>query len=218
MARINVEDRGVTMRSTLSALLLSLSVLGSHTATALAQTEFQILEEPVLTIRNPEEDTEERVRRIEERFFNIVDRASEERLEITVEGGERAARIAINGSMLLEVTAEDAAANATGKAIALAEVWAQRLRTILEQPEVSRELFQTANLPDEIVVAGRRYVKGKESVPDRGQFVTDGSRGADLVLFWVSEPEKESVGMPTPPPEQIYVINRFREFIPYRAI
>ena len=218
MKYMNVENLGPRVRKLLLTVLLSLSATVSANAPASAQTEFQILGQPVLTIRQPEGDTETRVRQIEDRFADIVDRADEEQLEVSVEGNQGAAQISINGSLLLKVTAEDAAANNTGQAVALADVWGDRLKSILKQPQVARQLFKMANLPEQIVVAGRRYVRLSDAVPDRGQFLTDGSRADDLVIFWESQTESDRDTLPNPLPEKVYVLNRFREFIPYRAI
>lgn len=214
----------------LAACLLSGICLASWPTRGEALTEFRILQHPVLTIRQPEGDTDTRILSINRRFAAIVNSTSDEKFEVNTSGDARSARILVNGSMLLEVTAEDAAANATGQAIALAEVWAQRLRAVLEKPEVMQQLLGTANLPEQILVAGRRYAIGSESVADRGQFVTDGSRAGDRVIFWVKQSETESemeskmesemdkVALPTPLPEQVYVLNRFRDFVPYRAL
>ena len=218
MECMNVENLGPRVRKLLLTVLLSLSATVSANAPASAQTEFQILGQPVLTIRQPEGDTEARVRQIEDRFADIVDRADEEQLEVSVEGNQGAAQISINGSLLLRVTAEDAAANNTGQAVALADVWGDRLKSILKQPQVARQLFKMANLPEQIVVAGRRYVRLSDAAPDRGQFLTDGSRADDRVIFWESQMESDRDELPNPPPEKVYVLNRFREFIPYRAI
>ena len=209
-------------RRSLVALLLGLSA-STWGAGVVAQTEFEVLDRTVLTIRQPEGRTDERVRRIDERLTAIVDTADEEQLNVTVHGDEQRAQIRVNDTLLLEVTLEDAETNQTGKAVALAEVWGDRLMAVLEQPDVMRELFRTANMPEQLMVAGRQYVMMSEPAVDRGQFVTDGSRVGDRVIFWVEESNTDRSAtdrsaLPNPIPEQVYVLNRFREFIPYRAI
>ncbi|MEM9566858.1 MAG: hypothetical protein AAF974_01010 [Cyanobacteria bacterium P01_E01_bin.34] len=216
------------IQRSLAAVLLGL-VASTWGAIAVAQTEFKILDRAVLTIRHPEGITDERVRQMDERLVAIVEAADDEQLDVTVEGDEQGAQLLINDTLLLDVTLEDAEANQTNKAIALAEVWGDRLVAVLEQPEVVRELFRTANMPEQLTVAGRRYVMMSEPVADLGQFVTDGSRVADRVIFWVDEsssardrntsaPDPNPATLPNPVPEQVYVLNRYREFIPYRAI
>ncbi len=225
------------MKRSLAALLLGL-VASTWGTIAVAQTEFKVLDRAVLTIRHPEGNTDERVRQIDERLVTIVEAADDEQLDVTVEGDEQGAQLLINGRVLLDVTLEDAEANQTDKAIALAEVWGDRLLAVLEQPGVMPELFRTANMPEQLTVAGRQYVMVSESVADRGQFVTDGSRVGNRVIFWADEsntnplnvrapnpddPNLDGSGtdwpmLPDPIPEHVYVLNRYREFIPYRAI
>ncbi|MEL7086061.1 MAG: hypothetical protein AAGM36_16355 [Cyanobacteria bacterium J06597_1] len=216
------------LKRSLAALLLGL-VASAWGTIAVAQTEFKVLARAVLTIRHPEGNTDERVRQMNERLVAIVEAADDEQLDVTVEGDEQGAQLLINDRLLLNVTLEDAEANQTDKAIALAEVWGDRLVAVLEQPEVVRELFRIANMPEQLTVAGRQYVMMSEPVADRGQFVTDGSRVGDRVIFWVDEsssawerntdvPDPDPATLPNPTPEQVYVLNRYREFIPYRAI
>ncbi|MGK7912489.1 MAG: hypothetical protein AB4050_13580 [Synechococcus sp.] len=216
------------IQRSLTAVLLGLAA-STWGGMAFAQTEFKVLGRPVLTIRQPQESTDERVRQIDGRLMAIVEAADDERLDVTVEGTDRLAQLLVNDTLLLDVTLEDAEANATNTAIALAEVWKDRLVSVLEQPDVLNELFRTANMPEQLTVANRQYVMMSEPVADRGQFVTDGSRAGDRVIFWVDEsnaaqnhnagaPEPEQTTLPNPIPEQIYVLNRFREFISYRAI
>lgn len=204
-------------RRSLVALLVGAAASGWGTV-AIAQTEFKVLDRTVLTIRQPEGRTDERVRQIDERLTAIVDGADDEQLDVTIDGNEQLARIRVNDTLLLEVTLNDAEANDTGKAVALAEVWGDRLLAVLEEPDVIRELFRTANMPEQLTVAGRQYVMMSDPVVDLGQFVTDGSRVGDRVIFWVEESEADRPALPNPIPEQVYVLNRFREFIPYRAI
>ena len=225
------------MQRSLAAVLLGL-MASTWGAVAVAQTEFKVLDRAVLTIRQPEGSTDERVRQIDKRLTAIVDAAEDEQLDVTVEGDAQRAQLLINDVLLLEVTLEDAEENQTNQAIALAEVWGDRLVAVLEQPDVMRELFRTATMPEQLTVAGRQYVMVSESVADRGQFVTDGSRVGDRVIFWADEsntnplnlsppnpddPNLDGAGtdrpmLPDPVPEQLYVLNRFREFILYRAI
>ena len=225
------------MQRSLAAVLLGL-MANTWGAVAVAQTEFKVLDRAVLTIRQPEGSTDERVRQIDKRLTAIVDAAEDEQLDVTVEGDAQLAQLLINDVLLLEVTLEDAEENQTNQAIALAEVWGDRLVAVLEQPDVMRELFRTANMPEQLTVAGRQYVMVSESVADRGQFVTDGSRVGDRVIFWADDsntnplnlsppnpddPNLDGSGtdrpmLPDPVPEQLYVLNRFREFVLYRAI
>ncbi|MEL7475417.1 MAG: hypothetical protein AAGJ55_04195, partial [Cyanobacteria bacterium J06555_12] len=135
------------MKRSLAALLLGL-VASAWGTIAVAQTEFKVLARAVLTIRHPEGNTDERVRQMNERLVAIVEAADDEQLDVTVEGDEQGAQLLINDRLLLNVTLEDAEANQTDKAIALAEVWGDRLVAVLEQPEVVRELFRIANMPD----------------------------------------------------------------------
>ena len=231
----------MSLSRSLAVLLLGL-VASTSTGAALAQTDFTVVDRLVLTIRQPENSTDERVRRIDERWMAIVEAADNQQLAVSVEGDEQLAQVLVNGTLLLEVTLDDAEANATDTAIAIAEVWGDRLLAVLEQPEVVNKLFRTANMPEQLTVAGRQYVMLDDAVADRGQFVTDGSRVADRVIFWVDSansnsnispsavavpstdaPNQHDSGnhqptFPSPIPEQIYVLNRFREFIPYRAI
>lgn len=231
----------MNVNRSLTAVLLGLAA-SMWTGAAIAQTEFKIVERLVLTIRQPEENTDERVQRIDERLMAIVEAADDGQLAVSVEGNEQLAQLLVNNTLLLEVTQDDAEANATGTAIALAEVWRDRLTSVLEQPDVMSELLRTANMPEQLSVAGRQYVMMSDPVADRGQFVTDGSRVDDRVIFWVDDsntsldtnlsavgvpssdtPNPNTSGssqpaLPNPIPEQIYVLNRFREFIPYRAI
>ncbi|WP_156819954.1 hypothetical protein [Synechococcus sp. PCC 7336] len=189
--------------------------LASMDTAAIAQTEFRLLGEPVLTLRNPAGETATRAELVEQRFKAIVESGPIDDLEVSTRGNAEAAQLLLNGAVLVDVTLEDAAANATGKAIALAEVWAERLQTILDRPEVRQQILATANMPAQLVVGGRRYVRQSEPAPDLGRFVTDGTRVQNRVIFWMSSTRERR--LPQPIPSEIYLLDGFRQFIPYRA-
>lgn len=166
----------------------------------------------VLTLRSPVGGIEQRVQRALERFEYAVRTAVEPRVDIQVSGNDKGAFLLVNGRGILDVTVQDAADNATTRALPLAKLWGGRLRAVVSRPEVLKSLFMFSGLPERLVYANSEYGRGESAVPDRGRFTTDGTRttatdGQNQVVFWEER-------TPQPPPT-IYILNRFRQFVPY---
>ncbi|MDX2272582.1 MAG: hypothetical protein NW237_11645 [Cyanobacteriota bacterium] len=194
-------------------LLVSLSWL-SMGSLAWAESQWKVAGEPILTLRVPSGGTKMRLAQLEATFQGIVDRVIEPPLQVSVEGDEKQAQISLNGQLLLTVTPEDAAANATTQAVALAELWGNRLQSVLNQQQVQRQLFSTGGLPSQFQW-GNRYYQQQQVSPDVGKFVTDGTRVLNRVLFWEGQGEGEP--MPAPAPKTLYLLNRYRQFVAYTA-
>ncbi|MBC8122423.1 MAG: hypothetical protein H7Y22_11365 [Gemmatimonadaceae bacterium] len=220
------------MRAALGAGIALWCVLGSP---VVAQTEplLPALEEPpvptpepvpvqsavlkisgyaVLTLRSPVGGIEQRVQRALERFEYAVQTAAEPRIDVQVSGNDKGAFLLVNSRGILDVTVQDAADNATTRALPLAKLWASRLRAVVNRPEVLKALFMFSGLPERLAYANSEYGRGESAVPDRGRFTTDGTRitdtdGQNRVIFWEQR-------TPQPPPT-IYLLNRFRQFVPY---
>lgn len=198
------------------ATLLSI-VLGM--TGAWAESQFQILGEPILTLRDPSGGSDQRLAELEERFQAILAASATAPMQVQAVGDQTQAQIMINGQLLLEVTPEDAEANATTQVIALADQWATRLQMVLSQAPIQQELIRGAGLPPQLSFQGRAYSRQSEPVADLGRFTTDGSRVQGWVVYW--EQPEGSIGLPKAPPTPlttIYLINGNREFVPYEAL
>jgi hypothetical protein len=196
----------------LTLLLLGFWLVASPVA--LAQSDFQIEGVAVLTLRTPEGGTEARLATLQERFEHIVSGAAGPPLIVKAQGDDKQARILINDQVLLEVTQEDAAANATTQVIALAELWANKLQTVLGQSDVQGKLFRTLGLPTQVQLGNFYYTQQALAVQDLGRFTTDGTRAQGYVIFW-EDPMSEQGKLPDPAPETVYLLNARREFIAY---
>ncbi len=125
--------------------------------------------------------------------------------EVKVAGDDAKAQILVNGQVLLELTPQDNP-QSTVALLSLTQTWATKIQQVLNKPNKSAELaFQ--GLPEVLNYRGKDYVRLPEISPDRATFTTDGSRSNNLVLFWIKKDGD--------PPPQVYVLNRFRQFIPY---
>lgn len=180
-----------------------------------ANSQFKVLDQPILTLRTPVGATQTRLQTLEQRFEQILDEASPP-LTVQVRGTATQAQIRLNDQFLLEVTDADAAANATTQVSALAELWADRLRSVLNQPSAQQQLLRGIGLPSQIRWQGRTYQRQPDPVPDLGRFYTDGTRTQERVIFWEVDPEGGSRSLPTAPPA-IYLLNAYRQFVLYRA-
>ncbi len=197
------------------ALLLGLWLaLGLGQRSAWANSQFEILDQPILTLRTPVGETETRLQILEQRFQQILVEARPP-LTVTVQGDADQARILINGQSLLEVTAADAAANATTQVEALADLWAERLRSVISSPQAQQRLLRATGLPEQIRFRGQLYRRQSEPVTDLGRFYTDGSRVEERVIFWEMEPMQGERTL-TNAPVAIYLLNAYRQFVIYR--
>lgn len=160
-------------------------------------------------------DSIPRAERAVERFQNIVRTAPTPQLAVQLRGNNGGAVILINGRGLIEVTPADAAANGTKRVLPIAQIWASRLKAVLANPRVIRDLFVTSGLPERVSFDGNEFERGKDAAKDVGRFTTDGTRtataeGKSYVLFWDGQ-------IPSPQ-ATVYLLNRFREFVPYTRL
>jgi hypothetical protein len=125
--------------------------------------------------------------------------------EVKVAGDNAKTQILVNGQVLLELAPQDNP-QSTVALLSLTQTWASKLQQALNKPDKNSELaFQ--GLPEVLNFRGKDYVRLPEISPDRATFTTDGSRSNNLVLFWIKKDGD--------PPPQVYVLNRFRQFVPY---
>ncbi len=181
-----------------------------------ANSQFKVLDQPILTLRTPVGATQPRLQSLEQRFEQILGEASPP-LTVAVRGDATEAQIWLNERLLLEVTGADAAANATTQVDALAALWADRLRAVLNQPSAQQQLLRGIGLPTQIRWQGQTYQRQPDPVPDLGRFYTDGTRIEDRVIFWEVDPQGGSRALPPSPPA-IYLLNAYRQFVIYRAL
>ncbi|WP_164928432.1 hypothetical protein [Gloeobacter violaceus] len=165
----------------------------------------------ILTLRGP--DSTARVEQALQRFANIVGEAPQPQLFVAVRGNDGGAIILVNDRGLVELSPRDTAPNGTSRVLPIARVWAGRLKSVLTNPTVLKGLFVFSGLPERIAYNSAEYVRGPAPVRDVGRFTTDGSRttpdpeGKTWVLFWDSQ-------LPLPQPT-LYMLNRYREYVPY---
>ncbi|UFP96029.1 hypothetical protein [Gloeobacter morelensis] len=165
----------------------------------------------ILTLRGP--DSTARVEQATQRFANIVREAPQPQLSVAVRGNDGGAIILVNDRGLIELTPRDTAPNGTTRVLPIARVWAGRLKSVLTNPTVLKSLFVFSGLPERITYDNAEYARGQAPARDVGRFTTDGSRttpdpeGKSWVLYWDSQ-------LPLPQPT-LYVLNRYREFVPY---
>jgi hypothetical protein len=125
--------------------------------------------------------------------------------EVKATGDDARSQILVNGQVILEFTPQDNP-QSTVALLSLTQAWATKIQQVLNKPDKNSELaFQ--GLPEVLSYRGRNYVRLPEVTPDRGTFTSDGSRSNNLVLFWIKKDGD--------PPPQVYVLNRYRQFIPY---
>jgi hypothetical protein len=125
--------------------------------------------------------------------------------EVKATGDDAKSQILVNGQVILELTPQDNP-QSTVALLSLTQVWATKIQQILNKPDKNSELvFQ--GLPEVLSYRGTNYIRLPEVTPDRGTFTTDGSRSNNLVLFWINKGGD--------PPPKVYVLNRYRQFIPY---
>jgi hypothetical protein len=125
--------------------------------------------------------------------------------EVKATGDDTKSQILVNGQVILEFTPQDNP-QSTVALLSLTQAWATKIQQVLNKPDKNSELaFQ--GLPEVLSYRGKNYVRLPEVIPDRGTFTTDGSRSNNLVLFWIKKDGD--------PPPQVYVLNRYRQFIPY---
>ncbi len=126
--------------------------------------------------------------------------------EVRVAGDDAKSQILVNGQVLLELTPQDNPQNTTVNLMSSTQTWATKIQQALNKPDKNSELaFQ--GLPEVLKYQGRDYIRLPEVSPDRATFTTDGSRSNNLVLFWIKKDGD--------PPTQVYVLNRYRQFVPY---
>ncbi|MEN9225561.1 MAG: hypothetical protein Q6L60_00270 [Thermostichus sp. HHBFW_bins_43] len=216
-------------------LLLGGSLWGGWSGVARAQSQFRVVNEPVLTLRTP--DAPARLRLLEQRFQEILLRADSPQLLVSLETPSapgpappatpgrdpqpQPSRILLNGQLLLEVTPADAEANSTPQPADLARVWASRLQTVLNQEQNQKRLFFALGLPPQLTWQGRFYNRAEHPAVDTGRFVTDGSRIQNEIVYWEIPAGEDPFGfsykpvLPDPPPERLFLLNRYRQFVPY---
>ena len=176
---------------------------------------FKVGNVPVLTLRG--EGANARVQQATATLKSILDSAAVPPLsnasapvvtkppEVKVTGDDAKAQILVSGKVLLELTPQDNP-QSTVALLSLTQTWATKIQQVLNKPNKNAELaFQ--GLPEVLNYRGMNYVRLPEISPDRATFITDGSRSNNLVLFWIKKDGD--------PPPQVYVLNRFRQFIPY---
>lgn len=220
----------MTRKNWARLLILSGFIWSSLAAVAWSQAEFRVANEPVLTLRTP--DASSRLRLLEQRFQEILSQATSPQLQVSLETpspdpsatppedpSPQPARILLNGQLLLEVTAADAKAHSTPRPIDLAQVWGDRLQTVLDRNQ--RQLFFALGLPKQLSWRGRSYTRADQATNDLGRFVTDGSRIQDRVVYWEIPAGEDPFSftykpvLPDPPPERLFLLNRYRQFVPY---
>lgn len=192
---------------------------------AWSQSTFGILGQPVLTLHPTDTQTSEaRLGVVEQRLQRILNRSSPPDLVVEVEGDETQAQIRLNNELLIEVLPVDAEANSTTQVDAIARLWGQQLQGILNQAAVQRSLFRAIGLPETLTWGGQVYRLADDDIPDLGRFVTDGTRVADQVIYWeISAQDLGSLshsGVPASPasaPPEVFVLNRYRQFLVYRS-
>ncbi|MEN9202659.1 MAG: hypothetical protein Q6K80_00980 [Thermostichus sp. DG_1_6_bins_120] len=190
--------------------------------------------ELVLTLRTP--DAPFRLRLLEQRFQEILAQATGPQLQVSLETSSpetpvtslsapldvepQPARILLNGQLLLEVTPADAEANSTPQPVDLARIWGDRLQTVLNQNQ--QQLFFALGLPQQLSWKGRLYNRAEQAAADLGRFVTDGTRLQNQVVYWEIPAGEDPFGftykpvLPDPPPERLFLLNRYRQFVPYK--
>jgi hypothetical protein len=164
----------------------------------------------ILTLRGP--DSSERLARIQARFEDTIRRAPQPKLTVEVTGNDGGAFVVVNGRGMIDVTPRDAQANGTRRVLPVAQQWASRLRAVVANPAVLHSLFVLSGLPEQIVLGTTEYGRGSGAAPDNGRFTTDGTRSAPFegkswIVYW------DALG--TQPYQTVFLLNRFREFIPY---
>lgn len=210
-------------------------ILGGLTGSGLGavvwgQSEFRVVNEPILTLRTP--DAPSRLRSLEQRFQEILSQATSPQLQVSLETSSseppatppsdsqpQPTHILLNGLLLLEVTPADAEAHSTPQPVDLARVWGERLQTVLNQNQ--RQLFLGLGLPQQLSWRGRFYNRADQAAVDLGRFITDGSRIQDQIVYWEIPIGEDPFGftykpvLPDPPPERLFLLNRYRQFVPY---
>ncbi|MFQ3613583.1 MAG: hypothetical protein SNJ68_07705 [Cyanobacteriota bacterium] len=220
----------MTVRNWAGILILSGSIWSGLGAVVWSQSEFRVVNEPVLTLRTP--DAPSRLRLLEQRFQEILSQATSPQLQVSLETPSpdppatppadpqpQPTHILLNGLLLLEVTPADAEANSTPQPVDLARVWGDRLQTVLNQNQ--RQLFFALGLPQQLSWRGRFYNRADQAATDLGRFITDGSRIQDHIVYWEIPAGEDPFGftykplLPDPPPERLFLLNRYRQFVPY---
>jgi hypothetical protein len=174
---------------------------------------FKVNNIPVLTLKG--EGANARVQQAMATLKSILDAAAPGAVgaapvvtkppEVRATGDDAKSQILVNGQMILEFTPQDNP-QSTVALLPLTQTWVTKIQQILNKPGKNAELaFQ--GLPEVLSYRGMNYVRLPEVSPDRGTFTTDGSRSSNLVLFWIKKDGD--------PPPQVYVLNRYRQFIPY---
>jgi hypothetical protein len=164
----------------------------------------------ILTLRGS--DSAARLARIQARFEDTLRRAPQPKLTVEVSGNDGGAFVVVNGRGMIDVTPRDAQANGTRRVLPVAQQWASRLRAVVANPTVLHNLFVFSGLPERIILGTTEYGRGSSASPDNGRFTTDGTRsvpfeGKSWIVFW------DALG--TQPYSTVFLLNRFREFIPY---
>ncbi|MEN9229289.1 MAG: hypothetical protein Q6L68_00155 [Thermostichus sp. DG02_5_bins_236] len=221
----------MTVRNWAGILILSGSIWSGLGAVVWSQSEFRVVNEPVLMLRTP--DAPSRLRLLEQRFQEVLAQATSPQLQVSLETPEapvassldssdvkpQPTRILLNGQLLLEVTPADAEANSTPQPVDLARIWGDRLQTVLNQNQ--RQLFFALGLPQQLSWRSRFYNRADQAATDLGRFITDGSRIQGQIVYWEIPVGEDPFGftykpvLPDPPPERLFLLNRYRQFVPY---
>ncbi|AGY58769.1 hypothetical protein [Gloeobacter kilaueensis] len=165
----------------------------------------------ILSLRGA--DSTARVEQALQRFNDIVHDAPQPQLTVAVRGNDGGAVLLVNGRGLIDFTPRDTIPNGTSRVLPIARVWAGRLKAVLSNPTVIKSLFVFTGLPERFSYNGADFARGAAPATDVGRFTTDGSRtapdstGKSYVLFWDSQ-------LPLPQ-NTLFLLNRYREFVPY---
>ncbi|MCF2970773.1 hypothetical protein L1047_06130 [Synechococcus sp. Nb3U1] len=220
----------MAVRKWAGILILSGLIWSGLGAVVWGQSEFRVVNEPILTLRTP--DAPSRLRSLEQRFQEILSQATSPQLQVSLETASpeppatpssdpqpQSTYIFLNGLLLLEVTPTDAEAHSTPQSVDLARVWGDRLQTVLNQNQ--RQLFWGLGLPQQLSWRGQLYNRADQTAVDLGRFITDGSRIQDRIVYWEIPVGEDPFGftykpvLPDPPPERLFLLNRYRQFVPY---
>jgi hypothetical protein len=190
----------MTVRNWAGILILSGLIWSGFGAVVWGQSEFRVVNEPVLTLRTS--DAPSRLRLLEQRFQEILSQAPGPQLQVS-----------------LETLSPEASVTPPSDPQPQSRVWGDRLQTVLNQNQ--RQLFFALGLPQQLSWRGRFYNRADQAATDLGRFITDGSRIQDQIVYWEIPAGEDPFGftykpvLPDPPPERLFLLNRYRQFVPY---
>jgi hypothetical protein len=206
-----------------------------------ADTTWQIGGQPTLIFAYPDAQSNTRIDQLNRRLAEIVANLNPSQVwtvdtfpslpkppakALTPSPTLRSVTIRVQGQPLLEVTEADTKAHNAASVNELASTWVKALSYALNQPAVKQSLVGTIGMPSQIVYKGKTYYITSTAVGDRGWFRTDGQRVAGKAIFWEVSPEKRlntannpnRVFIAPESPSQIYILNRYMQFVPYSKL